>query len=400
MSATLTTVNGILKEVYEGNINEQLASERVLMKRLERTSDGVGSDAVGGKYVTFPVRVSRNAGISYRPENVQLAPAGRQGFKSAQENLKYGYGRVRLTGQLIDLAESNRQAFASAMDLEMDGIKNDLAKDENHIAWGHLDSSVASGIKAKTTGASTGTTITVDSTQYIQEGMVIDITAAGTPVSGGTAVVVTGVPSATTFTVGTAVAGTVVGNYVSRTGNYNNEPNGIQKIVDSTGAVHGLDPATTPVWKSYEDSTTTSLTELSMIKAMDEVRKSGGATPTVIFMSLGVRRAYWNLMTSLRRFNEPKNFAGGLTGLSFMYGSGGDLPVVEDPDAPDKHAFFVDEKQLTIYRDKEWSWQDRDGAVLKWVTDYDAWEGLMKQYWQIGTHQRNAHGKMTNITES
>lgn len=399
MSATMTTVNAILKEIYEGNINDQLAEERVLMKRLERTAKGVGQDAVGGKYVTFPIRVSRNAGISYRDENVQLAPAGRQGYKSAQEGLKYGYGRVRLTGQLIDLAESNRQAFSSAMDQEMDGLKNDISKDENHIAWGHIDSAVASGIKAKLTATSIGTTITVDSTQYIQEGMVIDITNAGTPVAGGTAVTVTAVTSDVTFTVGTAVGGATSGNYVSRTGDYNKEPNGINNIVDSTGAVHGLDPATTPVWKSYEDSTTTTLTELSMVKVMDEIRRAGGKIPSVVFMSLGVRRAYWQLQSSLRRYNEPKSFAGGLVGLSFMYGAK-DLPVVDDPDAPPKHAFYLTEEDLTIYRDKEWSWQDRDGAVLKWVTDYDAWEALMKQYWQIGTHQRNSHGKQTNLTES
>ena len=101
------------------------------------------ANAVGGKYVTFPVRISRNAGISYRAENTQLAPAGRQGLAAATEQLKYGYGRVRLTGQLIALAESDRQAFTSAMDLEMDGLKDDLLKDENRIAYGHIDAAVA-----------------------------------------------------------------------------------------------------------------------------------------------------------------------------------------------------------------------------------------------------------------
>lgn len=399
MSATLTTVNAILKEIYEGNINDQLNNERITIKRIERTSEGTGSDAVGGKYVTFPVRTSRNHGISYRAENVQLAPAGRQGLKAAQETLKYGYGRVRLTGQLIDLAESNRQAFSSAMDLEMDGLKDDLLKDENRIAYGHIDAAVASGIKAKVTANSTGTTITVDNTDYVEEGMVIDISAAGTPVSGGTARTVTAVLTATTFTVDSAVAGAVIGNYVSRTGDYNQEPHGLNKIVDSTGALHGLDPATTPKWAAYEDSSTTALVELAMIKVMDETRKAGGKIPTAIFASLGVRRVYWNLMVSLRRYNEPKQFDGGLTGLSFMYGEK-DLPVVADPDTPAKHMFFLHEPDIKIWRDKDWHWQDRDGAVLKWVTDYDAWEGLMKKYWQIGTHQRNAHAKMSNLTES
>ena len=399
MSATLTTVNAILKEVYEGNINNQLNDERVTMKRIERTSEGTGTDAVGGKYVTFPIRTSRNAGISYRAENTQLAPAGRQGLKAAQETLKYGYGRVRLTGQLIDLAESNRQSFTNAMDLEMDGIKDDLRKDENRVVYGHLDAAVASGIKAKTTASSTGTTVTVDSTQHLDEGMVIDISAAGTPVAGGTAATITNIVSDTTFTIAAAAAGVVSGNYVSRTGDYNLEPHGLNKIVDSTGAVHGLDPATTPKWAAFEDSTTTALTELSMIKVMDEVRRTGSSTPTAIFTSLGVRRAYWNLMTSLRRYNEPKEFHGGLTGLSFMYGEK-DLPLVADPDCNLKQMFFIDEKEIKIWQDSDWKWQDQDNSVLKWVTDYDAWEALMKKYWQIGTHKRNAHGKMTNITET
>lgn len=399
MSATLTTVNAILKEIYEGNINDQLASERVGMKRIEQTAEGTRSDAVGGKYVTFPVRVSRNHGISYRDENVALAAAGRQGLKAAQETLRYGYQRIRLTGQLIDLADSDRQAFTSSMDMEMDGAKDDTLKDENRVLYGHVDAAVASGIRARVTANSAGTSITVDSTDWIEEDMMIDVTAAGTPVAGGTNVRVVTVDTATTFTVSAAVTGAVIGNYVSRTGNYNKEPHGINRIVDSTGALHGLDPATTSKWKSVEDGSTTALTELAMIARVDDIRKASGKIPTAIFASLGVRRSYWNLMTSLRRYNEPKTFDGGLTGLSFMYGEK-DLPLVADPDIPAKQMYFLNEKELKIWRDKTWHWEDHDNSVLKWVTDFDAWEALMKQYWQIGTHQRNAHGKMTNITES
>ena len=399
MSATLTTVNGILKEIYEGNVNDQLNNERITIKRIERTSEGTTSNAVGGKYVTFPVRISRNAGISYRAENTQLAPAGRQGLAAATEQLKYGYGRVRLTGQLIALAESDRQAFTSAMDLEMDGLKDDILKDENRIAYGHgTDAPIASGIKAKVASIA-GNTVTVDTTAHLDPGMVVDFTNAGTPVANGTAVTIANVLTPTTFTTSGTAPTTVSGNYVSRTGDYNQEPHGLSKINDSTGAIHGLDPATTPKWAGYEDSTTTTLTELSMIKVMDEVRRAGGKVPTAIFTSLGVRRAYWNLMTSLRRYNEPKTFAGGLTGLSFMYGEK-DLPLVADPDCPDKTMHFITESEIKIWRDKDWYWEDRAGSVLQWVTDYDAFEALMKKYWQIGTHQRNAHGKMNNITES
>jgi hypothetical protein len=82
-----------------------------------------------------------------------------------------------------------------------------------------------------------------------------------------------------------------------------------------------------------------------------------------------------------------------------MYG-GKDLPLVEDPDAPAKTMCMVAENQLKIFRDKDWYWEDLDGGIFKWVANFDVWEALLKQYWQIGTHKRNAHGKFTNITES
>lgn len=401
MGATLTTVNGILKEVYEGQINDQLPNERVFLKRIERTAENV-TDTIGGKYVVFPVRSGRNHGISYRAENAALAAAGNQTFKATQESLKYGYGRVRLTGQLMKLAEKNPQAFSSAMDEEMEGLKKDLSIDENRIAWGHADQTAEAktGILAQLTSSpGPSTTWTVDTVQLLEVGMVIDI------VTSASAVEVTGVTitaiNEDTLTITTSSVTATTGSFVVRTGNWNNEPYGVCNIVAATGALHNLNPATAgqEFWKSTIDSTTTTLTELKMIQMCDNIYRKSGSHPTAVFCSLGVRRSYFNLLTGLRRYNEPKEFAGGLVGLSFMYGAK-DIPVVADLHAPPSNMAFVTESEIKIYRDQDWYWEDTDGSVLKWVHDYDAFEGLMKQYWQIGTNKRSAHGRMTAITES
>src|SRR5262245_30041139 len=130
MGATMTSVNAALKEVYEGKIQSQVNDEAVAIKRVEKTGEGV-VDTVGGKYVTFPIRVSRNSGISYRAENAQIAPPGQQGYAAVQVPLRYGYGRFSFTGQVMELAETNYQAFANMADEEMDRLKTDLVKDSN-----------------------------------------------------------------------------------------------------------------------------------------------------------------------------------------------------------------------------------------------------------------------------
>lgn len=404
MSATLTTIAGVLKEVYEGDVNDQTSNTEVTIKRIEKSSEGIFETA-GGKYVVFPIRKHRNHGISYRAENTQIGAARKQGYAQAQESLKYGYGQIRVTGQMIELAKTNAQAFMNAMDGEVDGMINDLRRDSNRIAVGNRAAFAAhgfTGVLCRATANSTGTTITVDSTQNIEVDMFIDIVDnTGAAVTGGTGRVVTSVTSATAFVVDSAVAGTVTGNNVVRSGNFGEEPYGINHLVSATGTVHGINSATAgnEYWRSEVDSGTTTLTEAAMIGMCDKIRrKSSGEHITAVFMSLGVRTAYFNLLTSLRRYNEVKEWTGGLVGLAFNYEK--EVPVVTDIDLQAKQALFLNEKDFTVYRNKPWHWADDDGSMLKWVHDYDAWQALMKQYWQIVCHRRNTQGVFTNLTEA
>jgi len=404
MPATLTTVNGILKEVYEGTVTDQLDENAIAIKRIEKSSEGI-FETPGGKYVVFPLHTQRNSGISYRAENTQLGAAGQQGYAQAQERLKYGYGRIKVTGQTISLANSNPKSFINALDGEMNGLKKDLTKDCNRIAWGNTGSFVTSGktggITVLTAISTASTTITAP-TQLLQIGETIDIclAATGVPVAvGGANNTIVSITSATAFVVAVAVTA-AVGDFVTRQGNVDNEPYGFAQLVDDVGTLHNINSATAgnEYWRSLDDGATTALTELVVIKMLDDIKQKSGGKPSVIFSALGVRRTYFNLLTSLRRYNEPKTWDGGLVGLSFMYE--GDLPFIADPDQPPKSLYLVDESEIMIYRDKPWYWEDIDGSVLKYVHDYDVFEALMKQYWQIVTHKRSAHGRFTNLTES
>jgi hypothetical protein len=392
MPASMTTVDGLLKEVYALRLEDQLQSETVAIKRIERTSDGVINN-VGGRYVDFPIRVQRNTGIGYRNENEQLPAAGQQGYAAVHVPLKYGYGRVRFTGQVMELADSNFQAFASAMDNEMEYLKDDVAKDQNFIVYAD-----GTGLRATITDSAASTSHTVDNAQYLEIGMNTDVLLKSNGTSLSAANVITDINGSTVTwtTTFTPVANT---HGVYRQGDYAREPTGFGTIVDNTSTLHGVVPATQRKWAAYIDAnggTNRALSEGLMISVADGIRRNGGKV-SAIFTSLGVRRAYFNLLTQQRRYTDTKEFAGGFTGLAFNYGT--EIPVVEDVDAPPNRMKFMEEDKIKIFRDKEWHWADDDGTVLKWVTDFDAWQAVLRQYSEIGTIQRNAHGELRDVTE-
>lgn len=398
--ATMTTVTALLKEIYEGRIESQLQNENVARKRIERTSDGV-VETVGGKYVDFPIRVRRNTGIGYRSELELLPAAGAQGYAEVHVPLAYGYGRTRASGQLMELAEKNYQSFASGLDEEMDGLKDDVLKDENRITYGD-----STGLLATVTADGVNT-VTVDNIQYLEIGMRIDIRTR----SNGAAVIsdrlITAINESTkvvTYDGADGTATTTEGLY--RQGNYasgtKREPQGFAGIVSATSILHGLDPASEPKWAATVKTnpagagTLRALSEGIMIEICDAVRTKGGKT-SAIFTSLGVRRAYFNLLTQQRRYTDTKEYAGGFQGLPFNYGT--EIPVVEDTDAPPNKMWFIMESALKIYRSRPWHFVDKDGSVFKWIHDYDAWEAVLRCYYEMGTNRRNGHGLLADITE-
>lgn len=397
--STLTTVTNIMKEVYQGRIQDQLQSEIVGIKRIERSSAGVTHE-VGGKYVTFPVRVRRNPSIGYRNELEQLQNPGYQGYASVRTGLKYGYGRVRISGQVMQLAKTNSQAFANAMDMEVNGLKNDIAKDVNRIFYGDGTGALA----ATTAAGAASASYTATNPQYLEVGQVIDIVTPSTGAIKATALTINAVNYTSGVVTLSTTATWAIGDVIVRTGNgrlssVNREPNGLASIVSDTGALYNIDPATEPVWKAINNNnsgTNRALSEGLMIRLTDDVRRNGGQT-SLVLTSLGVRRSYFNLLVQQRKYTNTKEFAGGLTGLTFN--NGREIPVVEDVDAPTNKLWFLDESAFTIYRSQDWSWLDTDGEVWKWYRDYDAFEAVLSSYWELGIKQRNANGVLADITE-
>lgn len=411
ITTTLTTAANILKEVYEPKINDQLQSEIITIQRIESTTEGVSNDSVGGKYVRFAVRVKRNHGIGARNEMEALPNPRTQDYRDAQLRLSYNYGAIQLSGQSFALAESNTQAFASVLDQEMEGIKEGLKKETNRQIYG-----TSQGVLAV---AASGTTTTfvvsaASGLQYLEVGMFVDVYDATstvvTPVLNNAAAEITDINIATLTVTLTTVTAVAVGDFLVRTGSHQKEPVGFEQIVaglastatalgNGAGALYNITHST---WTGNLDVVPGVITEGRMLNMVDAIRTRGGTT-TVGFCSLGVRRAYAVLLEQQRRYVNTTKFTGGFSGIAFTTDNG-EIPIVSDFDCQAGRLYFMNEKQLKIYKDGDWSWMDKDGSMWSRMADasgeYDAYRARLFKYWQLGTHRRNTHGLMTGITEA
>lgn len=395
MGATLTTATNILKEIYEPKIQEQLQNELTTSKRLEQTSEGVTSE-VGGKYVVFPIHVKRNHGIGARLEMEQLPVAQNQGYASARVSLAYLYGAVRLSGQTMELAKTNGQAFASVLDQEMEGLQTDVAKDMNRQVFG-----TSVGVLLTSSGAYAVNTITSTNTQYMEVGMVVDVYDSTGVTLRATARNVTAVTPTTIVVDGAAIAAGANGDIVVRTGSLNRETIGLSQIVSDVGVLYNVDPAVEATWKSTVNANAgvnRALSESLMIKQVDDIRTKGGKT-TLISTTLGVRRSYFNLLVQQRQYNDTTEFEGGFKGLKFTTDNG-DIPLISDLDCQPNRMYFLNEKTLKYYRESDWSFMDRDGSKWQRVIGFDAYDATLYTYRQLGCHRRNSQGIVRDITES
>jgi hypothetical protein len=392
-----------------GDLHEQLRDKNPALQLIEASSANITRN---GKEVIFDTHIGRNQGIGARGVREKLPVAGAQKYKQAHLYLTNLYGSIEVDGQLFEQAVEDYQAFINVVDNEINGLKKDLAVDLNRQVYGD-----GSGKLAVVTAQPSSTTLTVDSTHWLQIGMVFDVVDPTTGVKqqsgAASSLEITAINEDTKVitvaggalgTFNTAIsAGDILVRSSNGVNNFGKEWTGLAAIVDDSSELHEIDPAEYPVWKStvqtlgVPGTSTGTLTELALINLVQKVDKQGGDVD-VMLASPGVFNAYWDLLQGLRQFTNGATLEGGQRAFTFD-AVGKPIKFVSDYAAPTGTVYALSSKEIVVNRKRDWSWMDRDGSMWSRVADTDAYEARYFQYSQLGTYRRNAHAVLSNITE-
>lgn len=449
-------IGTVLKDFYTGPIRDQLNSETILLKRLQRNEE-----IVDGAYVVMPLHTGRNVGVMARRESGTLPTAGKQQYKDMRFPVRYNYGRIRLTGPVIASSRTNRGTFARILDQEVRGMVRDFKNDLNRQLF--CDGSGRIGC-VRATAAGAVYTISdpwdygnqATSLKWVQPGdrLAFESTSAGSTYfspqnAGATFLPATSVNiKAKTVTFGGTVNGSVaVGQHLIR-GNddaaslsvansnlraattYDDgvEMMGLVGLCSGDGTSTGSFPrnAAEATWTamsagkvySYWNGAATiqeldvqktndslwqgnvlgnagvsrALTTDLMQQALDTGEQLGQAQASIIITTYGVRRRYLDLCLAERRFVNTMELDGGFKAIDFN-----GIPMVPEKDCPEGMMFFLPEENIGIARMSDFYWLDKDGAVLSRGSNVDEWEATMALYAETFTDRRNALVAVTDV---
>lgn len=401
----LTIANALLKNVYAPGVNEQINNDTPALGQIKSSASNIST--VGGAGVRFSAHFGRNHGIGARGEMERLPDAGQQAYAVGNTGLKSLYGTVQVTGQVMNQAKADYQSFVNVVNDEVSRLKTDLAKDQNRQIYGDGTGALAKVLTAGTASAS----IVFDDVRWVSIGARVDLllnttlnTATPTvrnPTVGKFLTVINVVKATNTVTFDQSVATFSVGDIIVRSGgsvnSFGKEWTGLGKIISNTGSLFGIDPAAYPDWASVVQTGVAALTELKMNQVVQDIREKG-SKPTRILTTPGCYNAYWSALQAMRRYTNKTDLEGGVGGLTFgtAYGN---VPILTDFDAPKGTIFFPNEDELQINTNVGWEWVDEQGSMWQKIPNYDGFVAEMRNYSELTTKRRNAHGVMKGVTE-
>jgi hypothetical protein len=406
MPQSLTNYDAALKNIYAPGLRNAINYSNAVLTEVVRDTTNVS-----GRKCIWSVHSGRSTSTAARAEFAALPTADRQRFIAPEDNLRYLYHTIKVSGQAKHLTQNNAGAFAKALDQEMTGaekdIKTDLARQMFNAAvtinsllcngaLGIADVITSSTVLVLSTLENgTGATVSASADDPVWRlffvGQVLDSVTASTGTVTATFSIATVTPGTSLTT--TTNTGIVADDYLFRSGNQvagvSNEINGL-RFLTGTQNYASVTASSNPVWNGNTvGSSTTGISENLLESAIEKVQTDGdGSTPSLALAEHKQGRKLATIVQQQKRYAPPAvTLEAGWKGIDVA-----GLSLIFDRFCPGTRIFVLTPSELAWFVGLDWTWDDDDGKVLyKALDGSDSVEARYKAYVNLQTYTRNAH---------
>ena len=382
---TLQTADNALKEVYLGVVADQLnTSVNPLLAKINQTTSDVW-----GKEIRKMAPYGINGGIGAGDEDGSLPTAAGNNYAQFVLELKNLYGRIEISDKAIRASQNSAGSFVNLLNAEMEGLIKASTFNFGRMLFGD-----GTGILA-TISTNDTSSVTVDTTRNLIEGMVVDIVnkADGTvnTVAGRRITSIDRANKKVTLS-GSALTSEAFKPSTSQTntyalcvqGSYGKEITGLGAIFKSSGSLYGLNRSTYNWMVPYisniaGESTMTAISDVTMQKAIDELDEVAGSKVDFIVCSAGVKRNYQEYLNSYRSNVDVMDLAGGYKAISYN-----GIPLVSDKFVKPNTMYLLNTKEFNLHQLCDWQWlEGEDGRVIKQIQGKPTYSATLVKYADI-----------------
>jgi hypothetical protein len=380
---TLASADAILKDLYPAPIREQTNYKTWLLDRIERDSTRVDFE---GRRAIMPLHTTQNPSEGSIADGGTLPTPGVEGNADAIVPIRYVASGLELTDMLIKQAKTNRGAFVSALTDRTKRLADGFRKKVNRQLFGDGIGTLAT-LATSPAGA---TTFTVDSTQYLKVGQIIDVRTKsdGTLENAGNVSLTISAINRTTkvVTVSANVTATTTTAGVYIAGSYGLELEGLRRIGATGRTLYGINSSTAgneywdPQVKAAAGATAG---EDLFIQLGDLAAGASGADAVgeldVWLTTRGIRRRLAGTYTSQKRYNDARamEIHGGYSAIYVN-----ETPVIADDDVPKGYAFGLRNDAFTLFEVERPDFLADPESGKVWNLANGSVAGTRKAVWQ------------------
>jgi hypothetical protein len=371
----------------------------------------------GEKFV-FAASEGNTQGVGARGEGETLPLAGNSSLQNMELAMKHHYAIVKLTAQVMSQAGKGDGSFESALDLEVEGARNELTHD---LAWNTIYGTGHGDLcRLKSSGGVSGTTFVAEvpssvtgamGTRYIRKNMLVD---AFTALTGGTAhgagmqvASVTG--STATFTVDSAGT-TANADYIFRAGTRGKTVMGLGGIVDDGGRVatfQGLARGDVPMLQANvlinpagEGTLRAWTPELMDTLCSTAWNNGNGTWPSVLYSPLEIQQRAASYIRADRKADmKEMTLDNGYKAVAWTTPDG-QKPWLCDQFSRSHEVVALNEDDLFFAILEDFQWEDRDGSKLRITDRTHAFESWLFTSRNMGAYACNSHSVLQDVSHT
>ena len=387
MAVTLSNADNALKSLYLDVVSEQLnKNANPFLARIKQSTNDVW-----GKEVRKLAVYGVNGGIGAGTEDGALPKSVGNNYSQFVATLKNLYGTIEISDKAIRASEHNSGAFVNLLNAEMEGLIKASTFNFGRMLFGD-----GSGRLANITTVENNL-ISVESTQNLAEGMIVEVYHDGLMLSGRKIVKIDRAKREVELD-GEPLEDFSLGDgcYMVLQNSLNNEITGLKAIFDTENdTLYGLSKANNPWLKPYAQTLDNKISENAIQKAIDTIEEVSGSSVNFIMCSWGVRRALQSLFAQNRCNVDVMELAGGFKAISYN-----GIPIVADRFCPKGTMYLLNTDDFILHQLCDWQWlADDDGKVLKQVAGKPVYTATLVKYAELMCSRPNGQGVIYNIFE-